>query len=371
MESFGFGKTLQVLLRIKGKHLVALILAPSVLILLLGLLFGTGLKTASIAVYNQDQGFEMPGMGLVSIPQQLLSGLDKSVFKIINADSEDAAFRLVKEGKASIALSFPTGLTEELMIKLDDPAYMMKVKIRLSLDTANPLVTALTAAKIGSALKKNAQGFNLEQLPLPVDLSTLHKNGLPNMGAFILPGVLLLILYIISIMATTAVTRELKQEEHGLVTGKPNGAFILIFTLVLSLQALLLFLTGVWIFQVTIPGNVILGALSVLGLIFCGAAFGTLFTTILKRSEVLPRAVMMAILPIFFSGVLLPLELLPGWLRWICYFMPPYYAVQSFRVFTLYQMQHDGAWLMLTALFTIGLVLTAAAITAKPKSAVH
>lgn len=345
-----------------GKRTVGLTLAPSVLILLIGLLFGWGIQSAVIAVYNGDAGFDMPGLGKTSIPEQMINGLDKNVFKVIKSASESDAFKAVQDGKASIAISFPADFTQEMMIKIDDPSYAMEKKIRIKVDKANPIVMLMTVGKLAGTLAKNAKGLPLDKLSLPVDVSTLQEGGFPNIGAFMMTGIFILLIFIITVIATVAVTLDAFKGAAEMNSGGFRGSLIAVFTVIYAIQAALLFVTGAFIFRVNIPGHLWLATLPVLLMVFTGSAFGVFFAGVAKDVSKMPGAAIFAVLPVFFGGVILPLELLPFWLRWFCFLMPPFYTAQAFRSFTFYGNGFTGGLLPLGLLLLFGIFFTVLAI---------
>jgi hypothetical protein len=318
-----------ILSKIKNK-LVLLILAPSLIIITILLLVTSGIHRYPLAVYSADVGFDMPTAGHMNISETLIKALDTSAFSLKQAKSPEEATRLYDSGAVKGMILFPEYFTEDLMIRMSDPSYEMEGKIVLRIADANPIARVIALSSVlkaaASAVAAQGGGLSLDSVSLPIDAKEL-VSGFAIAPAYIVQVLLGFIAYVITGIMALRAARDLREERRRIAL-RPFGSSAL-FTAAFALSGSLMYLSVVGaasaILGFGMNSRMLLAAAIVFALLCSSAALA--FAAGIGSKASAGRVIPYFVLPLFFGGVILPIELLPIWLQWIKYIFPPYYGL--------------------------------------------
>jgi hypothetical protein len=321
--------------RVIGKRLVMLVVTPLLVIVTLLLLLSNGLHHYPMVVCNEDQGFDMPMVGHLNVPETVVKALDARIFAITVVATPAEARKLYDEGRARVMLLFPAYLTEDVLIKQDDPGYAMPNKIVLQLAETNPLARIFALSAIGrttmAALQESGSGLSLDSLPIPLDVKPL-LDGFAKAQVYIYLALFGFYSWVLTGILSLQAARKLRGQP-GLRPGADGilvqAAFITAFAVAGWVLYLSLAWLGFLIMGLSLPAGFMTGAVIVLLLLACAAALA--FAAGFPASRDWPGRVVIPylIMPLFLSGFLFPAELLPVWLQWLTFLFPPHYGLNA------------------------------------------
>jgi hypothetical protein len=316
------------------RHLAIVVVAPLLVVGTLLLLLATGLHGFPLAVVNEDQGFDMPMVGHLNIPESLVKALDSRAFAITTPATAAEARRLYDTGKARVLLRFPAELTQDMMIKVDDPTYVLPNRIELEVAGDNPierLIVVTTIARTSlSAMAESGGGLSADSLPIPLDVAALVEGFAPA-PRYMMTAILGFLAWALTgILSLVALLSMKKQGAEGIPEG-PGAvlAFVLAFAVAGWLLYLGLVATVVAILGPTLPAGFMAGS-AVLFLLFAAASATSLAVGGRAISAEYSRPLIpFFILPFFLGGFLFPVGLLPAWLQWLPWIFPPFHGLNA------------------------------------------
>jgi hypothetical protein len=323
------------LMMIIGKRLAVLIVVPLLVIVTLLLLLSKGLHQYPLAVCSEDQGFDMPMAGHLNVPETLVKALDAKAFAITTTATPAEARRLYDEGKAKVLLCFPAYLSEDIMIRRDDPTYVMPNKISFQLAETNPLARIFVLSAIGrtalAALQENGGGISLDSLPIPLDIQPLLE-GFDKAPTYVFLALFAFVSWVLTGILSLQAARKLRgrawlRPGSGGILGQ--AVFITAFAVAGWALYLCLALFGFLIMGMSLPAGFMAGAAIVLLLLACAAALAFAAGLSAHNARFSRPVYPFLILPLFFSGFLFPAELMPVWLQWIKFLFPPHYGLTA------------------------------------------
>ncbi|MFZ4614639.1 MAG: ABC transporter permease [Rectinemataceae bacterium] len=315
------------------KHLAILLVAPLVLVSTLLLLLANGLHQYPMVVCNEDRGFDMPMAGPLNIPEKLISGLDRKAFAVTELATAALAETSYKAGKARVLLTFPAELTQDMMIKVDDPTYVLPNKIRLEISSDNPLARLFVVAGIAKAalstMAEAGGGISADSLPVPLDLESLALGFGPAPG-YMLTAILAFLAWVLTgVLAFFAISSIVKEGRLSFPSPlAPALVLVLSFAFAGWLEYLCLAWAASAILGAALPAHFLAGSLVLFLLLVAAAALGLAGGLASKPGHPNP-VIPYLILPLFFGGFLFPAELLPTWLQWLPWIFPPFYGINA------------------------------------------
>jgi ABC-2 type transport system permease protein len=316
------------------KRTLALIfIAPVFAMFVFGWAFSGDVKDVSIIVVDHDQGM---------LSQAIIDNLNQDTLSLEYMDSEDAAVEKVEHGDAYGVIIIPEGFTANALAKAQNPAAAGDTTIVLRLDKSNINVANTVSRTFTSALLATMDQLGREQ-PVSVDADNAIYGQNARFMDFFVPGIMAFVVFILSTMLTLLAFVGEKTGgtlDRLLSTPLTEGGVVLgyagAFSVTGTLQATLLLVIGILVFNITVVGNVLLAFISVALLAVVSQALGILLSSLAKREAQAIQFFPFLILPAFLlAGVFWPVEAIPSWLRPFCYLVPPYYAVDANRAVML------------------------------------
>jgi ABC-2 type transport system permease protein len=184
------------------------------------------------------------------------------------------------------------------------------------------------------------QTYN-RRLPLPFDItSSILYNPDTKSTYFFVPGIIALLLIMISALLTSiTITREKETgtmeqilvspvKSHQIILGK-----VLPYILLAILIALVILLTGIFLFKVPFRGNALLLFILSTLYIITALSIGLMISTVAKTQQVaMMVAMIITLLPtIMLSGFIFPIASMPKLLQYLSYIIPARYYLHIVR----------------------------------------
>jgi len=338
--------------------IIGLLIMPFLLVLFMGLIFGGGVREVPVGVVNKDRGLSIPLMGEVSVSVQILKNIDSKMIKIVEVGDESEGLELLKRGKINALVVFPEGLTEEIFLKVEDPAYQMESKIKISFDKSR----MISSSVIMSSLMKAFFGIakqNFGSSPLPIDLGEILSFSDVSFGDFFIPGIVSLFMFL---MVSVLSAFVFVQDKFALNLQRYNptavGLFYILFLSFISfLSIVLVFSVAIPLFDMQLEASIWIPALAFFIFSIASVSIGIFPATL--SSDIFGAIrfpALVGILGIFFGDVLLPMEAMPSWMRPIVYIFPQHYSAKIYRWSMIKDLGISDLWVEFTILIVIAFV---------------
>jgi ABC-2 type transport system permease protein len=329
-------------------------------------------RDVSVVVVNNDQGLSVP-LGNVSskLSDNIISNLNTNVTTVKYANNVSQAVNMVEDGKAYGILIFPNNFTRDFYSKVQNSSNSDNATVEMRLDKSNSNVADAISKTVNAAVFKAINDSGSE---MPINVNA--ENAIYAQNAryidFFVPGVTAFSVYqLTSLLTLIAFVGErtsgtlyrlmaspLKETE--VVTG-----YALAFSIVGTAQAALVLTVGIAVFNITVVGSILL-AFSVLALLaIVSVSLGILLSSVARREIQAIQLVPFVVLPaLLLSGIFLPIEAIPDWMRPAAYIFPTTYAAEAIRSVLLRGWGLDKILIDVIALFAfIAVFLTLAMLT--------
>lgn len=328
-----------------------MLFAPILAMFVFGLAFSGDFSHIKVAVVNYDKGIELPFVGKVSVPEKIMSYIDKKTLDVRYVDTEEEGVKLVQDGKAYGLIVFPTNMTYNLLYWQKDPVHAPKSTVKIRLDKAIYNVAISIVDAFSKAMMKAVEA-NGESLPVNIDANEAIYGRNASFIDFFVPGVMGFASFLITALLTiVAFVQERKNStlERLLTTPATEGEIVtgysLFFGIVGILQSLLLIGTAVVVFRVHIEGHVLLAFAAVSILSIVSLSLGILLSSMARTEVQAVQMIPLIVLPAFLlAGIFWPVEAIPNWLRPLSYLIPPYYAIDACRSIMIRGWGFDRVW---------------------------
>jgi len=317
---------LRVIRQIKrDKRTIGLVIvSPIILMVLLGYSLAGTMSGIGLGIVQQSEGRAQMG-----VLQDLQSS---DSFSLIYIASEADARRLISEGS------------------LDGAVILDEDEIRLLLDGTSPQVASAIAAQVGIGMQQALSGIsgNLQNKMPPQEeipgLTTYYVFGYDlEAKDSVGPALLGISIFFFTFLTTTiSFLRErlLGTLEKVLASPLSNfelvSGYILGFIVIAFFQSATTFTILVLGFKVPMQGS-LMAVLAVIMVVSAGAlSFGTFLSNFARSEFQVIQFIPVVITPqIVLSGVWLPLQSVPEWLRPVAYIFPLTYSNHALRLILL------------------------------------
>jgi len=311
-------------LRRDVKILPILFIAPVLQLLILGYAATTDVRRVELAVCDLDRSAES---------RELIDAFTSSTyFRIVARVDDSRGFDpLLESGRARIALTIPEGYAADI-------AAGRTADVQLLADGADAMVGTLGLAYAQGVLQDVAAAHGPAP---PVDLLPKVRYN-PDLVSrnFMVPGVLAMILMIMTIMLTSmAIVREVEvgTMEQLLVTPLTPGRIIVGKLVPYALVGAIEILTALTVvllwFRVPLRGPVLDFVLLTLPFMLCTLGLGLLVSTLARtQQQAMMITAFVFIMPqIYLSGFIFPIQNMPRAFQLATYAVPLRYYVTVLR----------------------------------------
>ena len=335
--SRAFAVTKRVLRDLKNdrRQLALIFIAPLLVISIFGVAFTGSVKDVRVVVVNGDTA-----VGNSSLSDKIISNFDTSVLNVAYANSESDAVGQVQNGSASAAIVFPSHFTQSVVARASGQTSVAPANTTITLlaDKSNPNVSDPIIAAVNTAVAQTIQGLG-RQAPVSVDSSNAVYGANAQFIDFFAPGIICIAVWQLTTLLTLisfvgertsgTLSRLLASplKESELVAG-----YAVAFGIIGIAQSAVLLSAAVFLFHVTIVGDVLLafGVIALLAIVSEG--LGIMLSSFARREAQAIQFLPIVVLPAFLlSGVFWPIQAIPEWLRPVSYVLPTTYAVEAVR----------------------------------------
>ncbi|XP_011864940.1 PREDICTED: ABC transporter G family member 20 [Vollenhovia emeryi] len=282
---------------------------------------------------------------------QYLQHLQKKTIQLIPYDTKEEARNAVTRGWTWGAIMFPHNYSEALTARIQDGRYATDWDIAFG---EMKVVMDMSNQHIGQMLQRDliysfqdfakevtvACNYSAKLTSIPVNIQMpIYGPMNPNFTDFAAPGVILTIIFFLSIALTTGSMLLERNEgllERSLVSGVTVieiliGQVITQFMIVVG-QSVMVIIVSFVIFGITCEGDI--GWITLLTVLtgLCGMCFGFVIATICDNERSATYVAMGSFLPIvMLCGIIWPLEGMYTVLRYFSYLLPLTKSTESMR----------------------------------------
>lgn len=362
-------------LRHDPRSIGLIVLAPIMAMLVFGFAFGTEVSDVRTVVVNEDEGGEADA---------LLGHLDPEALRISRAATVEEGRRLVREGEATALLHFPANFTADSsptggtpptqgalpgQVAPGTPPQPPKgAQVLVYVDATNNQQAAVVQRALGEAVQAWAESKG-GKAPVTLRSEFAYAEGARFIDFFV-PGIMafaaLMFTTILTLLAfvgertggTLDRLRVTPATEAEIVLGYATA-----FGVIGAVQGVLLLAAAILLFDVLVVGNVLLAGLVLVLLAVDSQAIGILVSSAAKREGQAVMMIPFILLPtMLLSGIFVPTESLPAWLRPLAYALPPTWAVEAMRDVMLRGWGLAEVWPALAALAGFAALFIALAV---------
>ena len=240
---------------------------------------------------------------------------------------------LFKSRSANLVMIIPEDFDKQLQRNTEIP-------LSFTIDASDANAATAIRNYCNQVIVDFNQTYN-RQLPLPFDItSSILYNPDTKSTYFFVPGIIALLLIMISALLTSiTITREKETgtmeqilvspvKSHQIILGK-----VLPYILLAILIALVILLTGIFLFKVPFRGNALLLFILSTLYIITALSIGLMISTVAKTQQVaMMVAMIITLLPtIMLSGFIFPIASMPKLLQYLSYIIPARYYLHIVR----------------------------------------
>ncbi|MEM3513303.1 MAG: ABC transporter permease [Thermoplasmata archaeon] len=371
-------------------RVIMLVLMPLFMMAMVGFIFPSNntLKDQPVAIANLDEGYTVyvphnhtnisMNMSQILIEQINAVNNQTGMMRLSEArDFEEIKVR-IQNGELSAGLVIPSNFTTEIIMGRQGCVEIVTDQSNPQLSATMQIVLAKTIEAIGTqvAMYKLNTTYNISMnytisyiKPYNVEYRGIVE-GNSNYFQFVAPGIIAMTL-MMSVM--TGLPHAISYERDvGTLDGMlmaPIHRLSIILGKVLAqtirglVQAVIIFLLAVFLFGVTIHGNILLVILLILLTVYSFVGLGILITSFSDREETATMVMMTLMFPMMFmSGVFFPIQQMPEFMQIIAKFLPLTYATTALRKVMVLGADISAVSLELAILIGFGTVLLAISV---------
>ncbi|NPV67332.1 MAG: ABC transporter permease [Anaerolineae bacterium] len=357
---------------LRDRRTVALFLiGPLIIVSLTALLLRSEGRPTPLGIVNQDEGATVLLFGQVRLADRIVAVMsqgDALIPVILTADEAEAALRA---GQVRGVVTFPPDFSASF-------AGERRVRLQLTLEGSNPLQAAAVLSALMQtgmrALAGLASGSAGGELPLAVDVTYLYGGPEYDLLDYLAPPYLVLIVFFFVFLLTTVTF--LRERSQGTVER-------LMATPVTRLEIVTGYMLGFLVFALADAALLLGFTVSVIGLHYAGnlldmlviesllvmvaVNLGIFLSTFARNEFQVLQFIPLVILPmVLLSGLLFPVEDLPGLLQPVAYLLPLTHASDALRAIMIRGQGLAEVSAQIVALLLTGITMLAlAAVTVR------
>jgi ABC-2 type transport system permease protein len=376
-RTLAFTRRILLQFRHDRRTLAFVLVMPLLMMLIFGYTFGGEPKGLKIAVVNHDEKIHIVGQeDNISIAELIIHNLDNETFTINYYNTLEEARKDLQNTDVWAIFYFPanfsTNIFERFFISGNQN---ISSQIILRLDGTNPNVDTTIVKGLQSALQETNNQiriiFNLPSHPDAITIETQYEYTDAEDVRFIdyfAPGVICFAIMMITIMLSILIF--INERRHGtlqrLLTSPASETeivlgYALAFAVIGIMQCIVILLTAIIIFGITIVGNVFLALIIVILIAIGHQGLGILLSSAAKNELQAVQFIPLILFPsILLSGLFWPVESIPSFLQPLSYIIPLKYGIDAERAIMLKGWGIGQVWfeisiLIIFAILTLGL----------------
>lgn len=318
-------------------RLITFAIMPIFMMVLVGFIFPSQNSLRNIPIGIADMDNQSVSQKMISAVEDLTLSNHSRVFKVNNYSSIDAIKDGIKKQEISGGLAIPSDFTQKLTSN-------QQATITIVQDQSNPQISALTTQVLDQVINGFSQQIGLQRAPIATLQPIIIKlegiiPGNPNYFEFVAPGIMAMV--VLTAVLTGLASSVSREKEQGTLDGvliAPISRMSIILGKAMAqsirglIQGIIVLLLAIFIFGVSVHGNLLLVALLLLLGIFSFVGLGILVSAIAAEQETATQLLFMFQFPmLFLSGAFFPLQQMPKIMQQIAHILPLTYAVEALR----------------------------------------
>ncbi|HYP42306.1 MAG TPA: ABC transporter permease [Chloroflexia bacterium] len=328
--------------------------------------------TVNVAVVNEDN----PPAGQASMAQPVIDTLEQDENIVVAEMSHIDAETAVRNGSQRVALVFNSDFTEQFRST-------RKANLEVIVEGSNPGQASGALATVGQAVQRSAplllkqmlpaamSGAVPDGLPLQVETTRLYGSADLKMLDFFAPMFIAYIgFFLIFMLTSVSFLRERTQGTMERLSASPVTRLELVlgymfgFGFFSMIQAAVLLSFTVFVLQVQYTGNLLSIFVVTLALVLGAVNLGIFLSAFARNELQAIQFIPLVILPqVLLSGLLWPVQDMPGWLQAIARVMPLTYAIEALTDIMIRGKSLAATWVALTVLFGFAALIAVLAAT--------
>ncbi|GAB0092849.1 ABC transporter G family member 20 [Sergentomyia squamirostris] len=333
---------------------------PLVQIILFCDAIGKDLTDIKLAIVN----YELPANNIYDFECPIIPGCNQSILSCRYLDeltrrsfdlryfhTEEEAEDYVRSGDAWGVVSFPPNYTEALIDRMDAGRYADEVAINssimsIAMDMTDQQVYFMIYRDVMYAFQTfirdvlSSCGMNPDLGKIPMKFhEPIYGPVVPNFTDFAAPGVLLTIVFFLSVALTSGamlIERNEGMLERYLVSGITGieilFSHVVTQFMIMATQSCLVLITAFAIYDITVVGSVVYVLMMIILSGFCGMCFGFVVSCACDTERTATYMALGSFLPIvMLCGIIWPIEGMQSVLKFCARFMPLTYPTDSVR----------------------------------------
>ena len=321
------------------RSLAEICIAPVFIMLVFGAAVSSQVHDVSVVIVNNDQGTSVPPGDMPSkLSDKIISNLNTSVTRVEFANTVSQAVNMVENGKAYGVIIFPTNFTSDFYSKLQDRSNPGSTTVVLRLDKSNSNVADAISNTVNAAVLKTVTDIGSE-MPISVNAGDAIYAQNARFIDFFVPGIMTFTVYQLTVLLTLLdFVRERTSGTLYRLMASPLreteivAGYTLAFSIVGTVQAALVLIVASVVFKITVVGNILLAFAAIALLAVVSVSLGVLLSSIARRETQAVQLIPFIILPVLLlSGIFLPIEALPSWMKPGAYWVPTTYTADAVR----------------------------------------
>jgi ABC-2 type transport system permease protein len=364
-------------LRHDHRTVALMLVAPVLAMLIFGFAFGSETKHVPVVVVNQDRG---------TLGTDWLGHVDRELLAVTESADAEAARAQVRDGKQVAVIVLPPSFSDDATAHgggfdaktrtLVPPTPPKGAHVEVYVDSTNQQL----AAVVPRALAGTAQDLaKAKGAATPVVFDTGYAFEKAKDARFIdyfVPGIMAFAITLFTTLLTllafvgerTSGTLDRLRTTPATETEIVLG-YELAFGVIAAVQGLLILTVAVLVYHVLIVGPVAVAALLIVLTAIDAQAIGILVSAAARREGQAVQFLPLIIFPAFLlSGIFVPVQSLPDWLRPFSYVIPPTWAIEGLRDVLLRGWGLERVWPHVLVLGAFALVFTVLAVVGLRRS---
>jgi ABC-2 type transport system permease protein len=329
-------------------------------------------RTVNVAVVNEDK----PPAGQTSLALPVIDTLKEDENIVVAEMSQADAEAAVRNGSQRVALVFESDFTEQFRST-------RKANLEVIVEGSNPGQAGGALATVGQAVQRSAplllkqmlpaamSGAVPDGLPLQVETTRLYGSADLKMLDFFAPMFIAYIgFFLIFMLTSVSFLRERTQGTMERLSASPVTRLELVlgymfgFGFFSMIQAAVLLLFTVFVLQVQYTGNLLSIFVVTLALVLGAVNLGIFLSAFARNELQAIQFIPLVILPqVLLSGLLWPVQDMPGWLQAIARVMPLTYAIEALTDIMIRGKSLAATWVALAVLFGFAALVAVLAAT--------
>ncbi len=357
-------------LRNDKRTLALMFVAPVIAMFVFGIAFSGDVRDVRVVVVNDDKGFRDPGTNItVSISKDIISNLKDDILTLEYVEDVEDGIHRVENGEAYGVIIFPKHFTRDLYKRIRNPSFLKNAIIKVKLDKSNVNVANAIIKNVSDAVIETMRKAGSES-PIILDTDNPIYGENAEFMDFFVPGIMSYVVFFLTALLTliTFVGERTSGNLERLLSTPLKEAeivfgYAIAFSIIGTLQTIILLAIGITVFNIMIVGNIILAFVVIALLAIVSLSLGILLSSLAKREAQAIQFLPFIVLPTFLlAGIFWPLEAIPSWIRPASYLIPPTYSVNACRSVMLRGWGLEKIWTDIAALVGFASVFLIAAI---------